>query len=145
MQYMPREQYRLESLTPTVRQSGGYVMLPGTFCRHGLVSLVLLEGKVTTFFSPLSTDTSIETLYKNILLSVRASKVMLQSVPCRTCRWKSSLIKQAQFNQVLTVGQSYIVPLDFIHNLLGLELQVMHDQIYRPDLGLCSPDLVFAS
>ncbi len=45
--HTPKEQYRPECLTPTVRGSSGSVMLWGAFCWHGLGPLVPLEGKVT--------------------------------------------------------------------------------------------------
>lgn len=45
--YTPREQYGPDCLTPTVRGSGGYVKLWGTFCYHSLGPFVPLEGRVS--------------------------------------------------------------------------------------------------
>lgn len=43
----PREQYRPECLSPTVKGSSGSVMLWGAFSWHGLSRLVPLEGRLT--------------------------------------------------------------------------------------------------
>ena len=43
----PREQVGSDCLTPTVRGSGGSVMLWGAFCRHGLDPFIPLAGRVT--------------------------------------------------------------------------------------------------